>query len=230
MVRFGRWGVAGKGANDSSISFRQATSPAPLQYLPSKRPVPTSSPATTLWPIAAKTQMAEKIEMDNLLFMEVSPISLLSAHLEFNFGEFRAGQMHGPALRVDQCSLRVRLRIFRANRAVSRPISRRSRGRHCELLLTHRFITDKKDGGQHQLPAHAGNGGFEPPRGQGDGASEPSLNVVIAYQPNLLPAHLEFNFGEFRAQASKRADDCSSAWSIARRLRSLQEWPHDGDT
>src|SRR3989304_8850459 len=74
MVRFGRWGVAGKGANDSSISFRQATSPAPLQYLPSKRPVPTSSPATTLWPIAAKTQMAEKIEMDNLLFMEVSPI------------------------------------------------------------------------------------------------------------------------------------------------------------
>jgi len=107
--------------------------------------------------------------------------NLLSAHLEFNFGEFRAGQMHGPALRVDQGLLRVRLRVFRANRAVSRPISRRSRGRHCELLLTHRFITDKKDGGQHQLPAHAENGGSEPPRGQGDGASEPSLNVVTAY-------------------------------------------------
>ena len=110
--------------------------------------------------------------------------NLLSAHLEFNFGEFRAGQMHGPALRVDQGLLRVRLRVFRTNRAVSRPISRRSRGRHCELLLTHRFITDKKDGGQHQLPAHAENGGSEPPRGQGDGASEPSLNVVTAYYPN----------------------------------------------
>src|SRR3990172_132741 len=109
---------------------------------------------------------------------------LLSAHLEFNFGEFRAGQMHGPALRVDQGLLRVRLRVFRTNRAVSRPISCRSRGRHCELLLTHRFITDKKDGGQHQLPAHAENGGSEPPRGQGDGASEPSLNVVTAYYPN----------------------------------------------